>query len=51
MVFMLLPARLGTAPAPWKQIFDISHTVTWLGALVFLGWYAARSMVVSNTHA
>ena len=51
MVFMLLPARLGTAPAPWKQIFDISHTVTWLGALAFLGWYAARRTVVSNTHA
>jgi hypothetical protein len=43
MLFMLLPARLGTAPAPWQQIFNVSHTVTWLGVLAFLGWYAARA--------
>jgi hypothetical protein len=44
MLFMLLPARLGTAAAPWHQIFDVSHTVTWLGVLVFLGWYAQSVM-------
>ena len=43
MFFMLLPARMGTAPAPWHQIFNVSHTVTWLGVLVFLGWHAARA--------
>jgi hypothetical protein len=51
MVFMLLPAQLGTAPAPWKQIFEISHTVTWLGVLAFLGWYAARGVVASGARA
>jgi hypothetical protein len=45
MVFMLLPARLGTSPAPWQQIFEVSHTVTWLDVLGFLGWYAATSPV------
>lgn len=43
MLFMLLPARLGTSGAPWRQIFTVSHTVTWLGVLAFLGWYAARA--------
>jgi hypothetical protein len=43
MVFMLLPARLGTSPAPWRQIFNVSHTVTWLAVLAFLAWYAARA--------
>lgn len=42
MVFMLLPARLGTAPAPWQQIFNLSHTTTWLAMLGFLVWYASR---------
>jgi hypothetical protein len=41
MLFMLLPARLGTAVAPWNQIFAISHTVTWLGVLAFLGWISS----------
>jgi hypothetical protein len=40
MLFMLLPARLGIAAAPWRQIFTVSHTVTWLAMLAFLGWYA-----------
>ena len=42
MLFMLLPARLGTAPAPWRQLFEVSHTVTWLGVLAFLAWSASR---------
>ena len=42
MIFMLLPARLGTAGAPWHQIFTISHTSTWVGMLVFLLWQAER---------
>jgi hypothetical protein len=43
MFFMLLPARLGTAGSPWRQIFDVSHTTTWLGMLAFFGWYAAET--------
>ena len=42
MLFMLLPARLGTSPAPWYQLFNVSHATTWAGMLVFLGWYAAN---------
>ena len=40
MLFMLLPARLGWAPPPGRQIFEVSHTASWLGMLVFLGWWA-----------
>jgi glycosyl transferase family 87 len=43
MLFMLLPARLGWAPPPGRQIFDVSHTASWLGMLVFLGWWARVS--------
>jgi hypothetical protein len=43
MLFMLLPARLGTSAAPWRQIFDLSHASTWFGMLAFLGWYATRT--------
>ena len=43
MIFMLLPARLGTAPTPWHQLFEVTHTVSWLGMLVFLGWCARSS--------
>ena len=43
MVFMLLPARLGAAPPPWSWIFDVSHAASWLGMLVFLGWWARVS--------
>lgn len=43
MLFMLLPARLGTGPEPWHQIFDISHVVTWLAMLAFLLWFAHRT--------
>jgi hypothetical protein len=42
MLFMLLPARLGTAPPPWHQVFEVSHTVTWLGMLAFFAWCATR---------
>ena len=42
MWFMLLPARLGTSPAPWRQLFEVSHTATWLGMLAFLGWQPDR---------
>jgi hypothetical protein len=41
MFFMLLPARLGTAPPPWNLVFGGTHTVTWLATLAFLCWYAA----------
>jgi hypothetical protein len=37
MFFMLLPARLGTSAAPWRQLFESSHTLTWLAILVLLG--------------
>ena len=47
MLFMLLPARLGTAAAPWHQIFDVTHTATWLAVLTFLGWYARVSDVAA----
>ena len=40
MVFLLLPARLGTSPTPWHQLFDLSHAVTWFGMLSFLCWHA-----------
>lgn len=40
MFFMLLPARLGTAPPPWSSIFNGTHTITWLAMLAFLGWHA-----------
>jgi hypothetical protein len=43
MFFSLLPARLGTAPTPWHQIFGVTHATTWLGMLAFLGWYAAEA--------
>ncbi len=43
MIFMLLPARLGTAPMPWHQLFEVTHTVSWLGMLAFLGWWARVS--------
>jgi len=43
MVFMLLPARLGWAPPPGRQIFEVSHAASWLGMLVFLGWWARGS--------
>ena len=43
MLFILLPARLGTGPEPWHQIFDISHVVTWLAMLAFLLWFAHRT--------
>lgn len=44
MIFMLLPARLGTAPRPWSQMFDVSHTASWLAILVFLGWWATAGL-------
>ena len=43
MLFMLLPARLGTSATPWREIFDTSHATTWLGMLAFLGWYATNT--------
>ena len=43
MIFMLLPARLGTAPTPWHQLFELTHTVSWLGMLTFLVWWARES--------
>jgi hypothetical protein len=48
MVFMLLPARLGTAPSPWHQIFDVSHATTWLGMLGFLGWVASATVPITG---
>jgi len=50
MFFMLLPARLGTSQPPWRQIFDVSHTVTWLGLLAFLAWYASSLRMPSRGH-
>lgn len=43
MLFMLLPARFGWAPPPGRQIYVVSHTASWLGILVFLGWWARGS--------
>jgi len=43
MLFMLLPARLGWAPSPGRQIFEVSHAASWLAMLVFLGWWARVS--------
>jgi hypothetical protein len=43
MIFMLLPARLGTAPPPWRQVFEVTHMASWLGMLAFLGWWARMS--------
>ena len=40
MLVMLLPARLETAPHPWRLIFTNTHTVTWLAMLGFLAWRA-----------
>lgn len=33
---MLLPARLGTAPFPWRLAFTASHTLAWLAMLAYL---------------
>ena len=43
MFFALLPARLGTGPSPWREIYAVSHTTTWLGMLTYLCAYAARA--------
>jgi len=43
MTFMLVPARVGTAPTPWHQLFEVTHTVSWLGMLAFLGWCARNA--------
>jgi hypothetical protein len=36
MAGMLLLARLGTSPPPWKLIFNGVHEVTWFAVLAFL---------------
>ncbi len=42
VLFMLLPARLGMAPAPWYLLFNESHTITWLAVLAYLMYEAHR---------
>jgi hypothetical protein len=40
--FMLLPARLNLAPAPWHLVFNATHAITWAVALGALLWRAER---------
>ena len=42
ILFILLPARLGIAPAPWYLVFNGGHTLTWLAVLGFLMYEAQR---------
>jgi hypothetical protein len=42
ILFMLLPARLGIAPAPWYVVFNEGHTLTWLAVLAYLMYEAHR---------
>jgi hypothetical protein len=42
VLLMLLPARLGTAPAPWYLVFNGGHTLTWLAVLAYLMYEARR---------
>ena len=42
ILFMLLPARLGMAPAPWYLVFNGGHTLTWLAVLAYLMYEAHR---------
>jgi hypothetical protein len=51
MFAMLLPARLGTAAAPWALIFGGLHALTWLGMLAYLIWYARSRSPDGVRHA
>ena len=39
---MLLPARLGTMPGPWRALFNGSHALVWAAILALLVWRASQ---------
>ncbi len=46
IVAMLLPARLGTSPLPWRLVFTVGHAMTWTTILAFLAVRARKERQV-----